>query len=116
MTITDATYLNSTILSFNDPRVQDKKYLKEDKFILKQLDDSFSKEINLLLEDKDVILEVLGYVLTSEAKVLYDMKRIEVESKCSFRWLLSEEELKESFLFLGNNYQHARFILLEIDD
>ena len=114
MTSDDATYLKCTILSSDDPRIQSKEYRTGDKFALKYLDDSFSKEIASLLEDKRVILEVLGYALTLEGEVVYDMHMINIEDECSFRWLLSEQDLKESFYYLGDDFQQARFVLIDV--
>lgn len=110
---TDATYLKSIILSQDDPRIRNKTYHPGDKFILKDIDETFSEEIASLLGERRVILEVLGYALTYEGEIVYDMITIDLEDEYIFRWVLSDQDLEESFFYLGDDYQQARFILID---
>lgn len=103
-----------TILSLDDPRIQEKEYELKDKFIIKDLDSTFPEEITSILEDKKVILEVLGYVLTKDGEIWYDLITIELEEELTFRWVLSDENLKDNFTYLGNDFQKARFVFLDV--
>lgn len=114
MTSEDVIYLKSILLSSKDPRTLHQRFHPGDKFILKELDSTFSQEIISLLEGQRVILEILGYALTTGGEIVYDMQMIEINEELAFRWLLSEQELEESFIHLGDDFQQARFVFIDV--
>lgn len=100
------------ILSANDPRIVSLKYQVGDKFTISKLDDSFRADLHTLFEDKQIIVEIQGYGLSYEDKILYDIRVIEPEGKkYDFHWLLKDSDLETSFYYLGTDY--PRFIFID---
>jgi hypothetical protein len=109
--MTDATFPRSTILSADDPRIIGLEYKVGDKFCL-QVEDfrEYQPELASLLENKRIIIEVEGYMLFAEGDLGYMLKFIEPDYL--WHWGLRHTEVEESCLYLGENFEEARFIFI----
>lgn len=102
----------SIILSINDPRLEELEYRPGDKFLFKpqSVDEYDFKQFNAIKEER-VIVEVAGFMLFDEGDLGYTLNVIEPEM--DWVWGLRAVELKEDFVYLGSNYEEARFIFLD---
>ncbi len=111
----DVISQQSLILSVDDSRVIGLKYHPGDMFTVTKVDDSFHADPTSLSIDRQVIIEIQGYGLSYKGDIFYDAYIIEPEEpELDFHWLLSDEDLKESFYYLGASYQEARFALIDV--
>lgn len=109
----DVISRQSIILSADDTRITNLEYSAGDKFLLRHLDESFSEEQRRLLEGERIIVEIQGFALTHEGKIVYDVKIIDPqEEKFDFHWLLNDDDIEASFFYLGDSFQSARFVFI----
>jgi hypothetical protein len=109
---TNATLTKSIILSEADERLTELKYKPGDRFYLK-LDnfDGWNEDLIQLLKDRKVLIEVESFELTVDGDIAYRLSFLRPNLDC--RWQLTEEELDESFLYLGKGSDKLRFLLLD---
>lgn len=109
---TDVTSQRHTILSANDPRINDLKWSAGDKFVVTKRE-NFDEKTQQLLGEERVIIEIQGYALTVDGDLHYDAKIIEPEhDDLDYHWILTDEDLEEDFHYLGDSFQQARFIFV----
>jgi hypothetical protein len=111
MTSTDAISPMSIILSFNDPRLENLEHRTGDKFLFKPKDISqYDFPDFPALGEQRILVEVVGYMLFDEGDLGYTLRLIEPEEE--WVWGLRASELEDDFIFLGNNYEEARFVFI----
>lgn len=112
ISLKDATFQKSTILSVNDPRVEKLQHSLGDKFCLRvqSFDKTWCRDIRDLCADKRVIVEIDGFAHTVEGEIAYFAKFL--EPSYSWKWLLSNDDLENDWLYLGSDFQEARFVFI----
>lgn len=113
----DVPFGKSMILSLDSPEVENLKYRIGEKFLLRQesmKDLTWDVDMREALDGQHVIIEIRSYEIDIDGTLGYALSFISPEY--DWKWWVPEEILDTDFIYVGKNFEQARFVLIFNDD
>ena len=110
----DVTYQKSLILSPSDPRVIELRYGHDDKFFLKDQSDQWQIWADDMMDKiaaHKVIVNIESYEIEINGEVGYRLSFVSPAYK--WYWWVPPSMLDTDFIYLGKQYEKARFLMLD---
>lgn len=102
------------ILSVDSPEVRELKYKNREIFLFKASaleEDGWDSIMLKNLKDKQVIVRINGYEINIDGHLEYGLSFISPDYK--WDWWVPQEMLDNSFIYLGDSFEKARFVLID---
>lgn len=76
----------------------------------------WSEEFKELFDDRQVIVEVIGFAINENGEVEYSLQFIEPSGDdYEFLWMMTEDVLESDFIEIGSETSALRFLSLELE-